>query len=147
MQRLLFVCLGNICRSPAADGIARLVAAERDLDWTIDSAGTGAWHVGSQPDQRMIEAAANRGIDLSTLRARQAVSADFHAFDHIFAMDRSNHSDLQHIRPHDSPAKLHLFLQDDNVPDPYYGGDDGFEQVLDMIQTRLETVFSELSDK
>lgn len=95
----------------------------------------------------MIAAAAGRGIDLTPLRARQAVSADFQAFDHIYAMDRSNHADLQHIRPHDSRAELHLFLQDNDIPDPYYGGDDGFEQVLDMIQTRLETVFRELSGK
>ena len=93
----------------------------------------------------MIAAAANRGIDLTRLRARQAVSADFYTFDHIFAMDRSNYADLQKIEPHDSRAKLHLFLQDADIPDPYYGGDDGFEQVLNMIQTRLETVFRELS--
>ena len=127
--------------------MARLIAARKGLDWTIDSAGTGAWHIGSPPDERMISAAASRGIDLTPLRARQAVSEDFHAFDHIYAMDRSNHADLQHIRPHDSPAKLHLFLDEDDVPDPYYGGEDGFELVLDMIQTRLDTVFRELFSK
>ncbi len=95
----------------------------------------------------MIAAAANRDIDLRPLRARQAVAEDFYAFDHIFAMDRSNHADLQQIRPHDGVAELHLFLPDGDVPDPYYGGDDGFEQVLDMIQTRLETLFIELSGK
>lgn len=125
--------------------MARLTVARNGLDWTIDSAGTGAWHVGSQPDERMIAAAVNRGVDLTPLRARQAVSADFHAFDHIFAMDRSNHADLQQIRPRDGQAELHLFLQNSDVPDPYYGGDDGFERVLDMIQTRLETLFRELS--
>lgn len=125
--------------------MARLMAARNGLDWTIDSAGTGAWHVGSQPDERMIAAAVNRGVDLTPLRARQAVSADFHAFDHIFAMDRSNYADLQQIRPRDGQAELHLFLQNSDVPDPYYGGDDGFERVLDMIQTRLETLFRELS--
>lgn len=125
--------------------MARLMVARNGLDWTIDSAGTGAWHVGSQPDERMIAAAVNRGVDLTPLRARQAVSADFHAFDHIFAMDGSNHADLQQIRPRDGQAELHLFLQNSDVPDPYYGGDDGFERVLDMIQTRLETLFRELS--
>jgi len=124
-----------------------MMAARKGLNWTIDSAGTGAWHVGSQPDERMIAAAANRGIDLTPLRARQAVSADFHAFDHVFAMDRSNYADLQQIKPHDGRAELHLFLQNSDVPDPYYGGDDGFEQVVDMIQTRLETLFRELSDE
>ena len=146
-RKILFVCLGNICRSPAADGIARRLTAQSGLNWTIDSAGTGAWHVGSQPDDRMITAAARRGVDLTLLRARQAVSADFHAFDHVFAMDRSNFADLQQIRPHDGLAELHLFLRNGDVPDPYYGGDDGFELVLDMIQSRIETLFSELSGK
>ncbi len=144
-MRLLFVCLGNICRSPAADGIARHLIAERGLDWTIDSAGTGAWHTGHPPDPRMIEAAAHRGIDLTTLRARQATSADFEAFDHIFAMDRQNHADLAAIQPAEASASLHLFLQTRDVPDPYYGGTDGFETVLDLIETRMQTVIDTLS--
>jgi protein-tyrosine phosphatase len=144
-MRLLFVCLGNICRSPAADGIARHLIAERGLDWTIESAGTGAWHAGNPPDPRMIEAAAARGIDLRPLRARQAIAADFHAFDHIFAMDRQNHQDLAAIRPADASADLHLFLETQDVPDPYYGGPDGFEAVLDMIETRMLSVIETLS--
>ena len=144
-MRLLFVCLGNICRSPAADGIARHLIAERGLDWTIESAGTGAWHAGNPPDPRMIEAAAARGIDLRPLRARQAKAADFHAFDHIFAMDRQNHQDLAAIRPADASADLHLFLETQDVPDPYYGGPDGFEAVLDMIETRMLSVIETLS--
>ncbi|MEL6862058.1 MAG: low molecular weight protein-tyrosine-phosphatase, partial [Pseudomonadota bacterium] len=120
MPRLLFVCLGNICRSPAADGIARRMAADRGLDWYIDSAGTGAWHVGNPPDPRMIEAAAMRGIDLTPLHARQAEPDDFLRFDHIFAMDRSNLADLSAIRPSNAPASLDLFLGDADVPDPYY---------------------------
>jgi protein-tyrosine phosphatase len=144
VTRLLFVCLGNICRSPAADGIARRLVRDRGLDWTIDSAGTGAWHVGSKPDSRMIAAARHRGIDLSPLRARQALPEDFYRFDHIFAMDHSNHADLADIRPEDATATLDLFLENAQIPDPYYGGDDGFDQVLDMLETGMEIVFQKL---
>lgn len=144
MPRLLFVCLGNICRSPAADGIARAMVSKHDLDWRIDSAGTGAWHAGSPPDPRMIEAAAERGIDLTPLRARQAEPDDFLRFDHIFAMDRSNLSDLTAMQPQNGRASLQLFLETDEVPDPYYGGPDGFERVLDLIEARMEILFRTL---
>lgn len=144
MQRLLFVCLGNICRSPAADGIARSLAAARGLDWQIDSAGTGAWHIGNPPDNRMVAAAAARGLDLSPLRARQAEPDDFLRFDHIFAMDEHNLADLEQIQPENARATLHLFLSRGNVPDPYYGGDDGFEHVLDLITDRMQTLFNHL---
>ena len=143
-MRLLFVCLGNICRSPAADGIARHIAARDRLDWQIDSAGTGAWHTGEPPDPRMIQTAAARGIDLTALRARQALPEDFYRFDHIFAMDHRNHADLEDICPEAATARLHLFLETDEVPDPYYGGDQGFEQVLDLIETRMEQLFRTL---
>lgn len=145
MPRLLFVCLGNICRSPAADGIARSLAAQRGLDWRIDSAGTGGWHVGDPPDARMVAAAAGRGIDLSPLRARQAEADDFLRFDHVFAMDENNLADLEHIRPPDAHASLNLFLPHDNVPDPYYGGPDGFERVLDLVSNRMQTLFETLA--
>ena len=145
MQRLLFVCLGNICRSPAADAIARAMAATRGLDWHIDSAGTGAWHVGNPPDNRMVTAAAARGLDLSPLRARQAQPDDFLRFDHIFAMDERNLADLEDVRPANASATLNLFLARGGVPDPYYGGDDGFEHVLDLITDRLETLFDQLA--
>lgn len=144
MTRLLFVCLGNICRSPAADGIARAMVAQQGLDWRIDSAGTGAWHVGYPPDNRMISTAAARGIDLSGLRARQAEPDDFLRFDHIFAMDESNLADLEQIRPPEATAELSLFLANADVPDPYYGGDDGFERVLDLICERMEILFHRL---
>ena len=85
----------------------------------------------------MVRAAAARGLDLSPLRARQAVAQDFHRFDHIFAMDRRNYADLDAIRPRDASARLHLFLESDDIPDPYYGGDDGFEHVLDLIEDRM----------
>ena len=144
MPSLLFVCLGNICRSPAADGIARALAAERGLNWRIDSAGTGAWHIGKMPDARMMSAAAARGIDLSPLRARQAEPDDFRRFDHIFAMDHSNLADLEQIRPVEATANLELFLAQGEVPDPYYGGADGFDQVLDLVSARMETLFTRL---
>lgn len=145
MKRLLFVCLGNICRSPAADGIARALAHDRGLDWQIDSAGTGGWHVGDPPDSRMAAAASARGIDLSPLRSRQAVAADFTRFDHVYAMDRSNLANLTEIRPGNAPASLDLFLGGAEVPDPYYGGPDGFEHVLDLIAARMETLFDQLT--
>ena len=144
MPSLLFVCLGNICRSPAADGIARALAAERGLDWRIDSAGTGAWHIGKMPDERMMAAAASRGIDLSPLRARQAEPDDFRRFDHIFAMDESNLADLEQIQPVKSKASLSLFLEQGDVPDPYYGGPDGFEHVLDLVSKRMQSLFNQL---
>ena len=146
MPRLLFVCLGNICRSPTADGVARRLADQRGLDWVIDSAGTGAWHVGNPPDPRMTAAAAKRGIDLAPLRARQAQAEDFLRFDHIFAMDQSNLADLERLCPSQATASLNLFLQDAEVPDPYYGGADGFEHVLDLISERMETLFETLAN-
>lgn len=145
MKSLLFVCLGNICRSPAADGIAKALANARGLDWQIDSAGTGGWHAGDPPDPRMIEAAAAREIDLSPLRARQAVARDFTRFDHVYAMDRSNFANLTAIRPSDASASLDLFLGHAEVPDPYYGGLDGFDRVLDLISARMEILFDQLA--
>lgn len=120
------------------------MVARSQLDWLIDSAGTGAWHVGEPPDPRMVSTASSRGIDLSPLRARQAVPDDFRRFDHIFAMDQQNYHDLQSIRPADAQASLHLFLGERDVPDPYYGGSDGFERVLDLVETRMKTVFADL---
>ena len=145
MKRLLFVCLGNICRSPAADGIAKALVDHRNLDWQIDSAGTGGWHVGDPPDPRMVEAAAARGIDLSLLRARQAIARDFSDFDHVYAMDRSNLSNLRALQPAGAHASLDLFLGDAEVPGPYYGGKDGFDHVLDLISARMETLFDHLT--
>ncbi|WP_339947150.1 low molecular weight protein-tyrosine-phosphatase [uncultured Albimonas sp.] len=140
MTRLLFVCLGNICRSPAAEGVARAMAEARGLKVEIDSAGTGGWHAGEPPDPRMREAAARRGYDLASLRARQLRRADFADFDHLLAMDKDNLATLERARPADARATLSLMLShapalpEREVPDPYYGGPGGFEHVLDLLE-------------
>lgn len=135
MIRILFVCLGNICRSPAAEGVVRHLANQVEFKHiAFDSAGTGGWHQGDPPDTRMTRAAAARGIDLAAQRARQVVAEDFIRFDHILAMDRQNLADLEALAPPDAAATLGLFIPEAEVPDPYYGGEDGFERVLDMVE-------------
>jgi protein-tyrosine phosphatase len=140
-MRILFVCLGNICRSPTAEGVLRHVAAREAAGLTldIDSAGTADYHIGEPPDLRSQRAAARRGIDLSTLRARQVTARDFNHFDLILAMDLANLRSLERIRPAGSRARLQLFLDyhpenagEREVPDPYYGDVDDFERVLDL---------------
>ena len=141
MVSVLFVCLGNICRSPTAEGVFRRVCQEQSVadQIRIDSAGTANWHAGKPPDARAVMAAKARGVDISGLRARQATAADFYDFDFVIAMDDSNVEDLEILRPADASAELHRFLAfagSDalrDVPDPYYGGDEAFEQVLDLI--------------
>ena len=143
--KVLFVCLGNICRSPTAHGVFQKMVDDANLQQQVlvDSAGTAAWHIGKSPDKRSISVAAQRGYDLSVLRARQACADDFYDFDYILAMDHSNFSDLQALQPTGAKAKLELFLQYAQtsaeastleVPDPYYGGGDGFQQVLDLAE-------------
>lgn len=142
MIKVLFVCLGNICRSPTAEGVFRELVRRQGLEGHIetDSAGTGSWHVGGPPDSRSAEAARRRGIDISDLRARQTEPADFERFDYLLAMDRQNHASLLAMCPPGHRGKLHMFLDfsDDatahEVPDPYHGGANGFEAVLDMIE-------------
>lgn len=140
MKSILFVCLGNICRSPMAEGVFRHVAAGRGLNVTVDSAGTGSWHVGNPPDDRAQRAAADRGIDISGLRARQVSSDDFDRFDLVIAMDDANVATLLRTAPGDAQNRIRLFLEFApgltvrEVPDPYYGGADGFDHVLDLIE-------------
>jgi len=139
---VLFVCLGNICRSPTAHGVFARQLADAGLadSVRVDSAGTGAWHVGQAPDARAIAAAAGRGYDLAGLRARQVRPADFDEFDHILVMDKKNLSHLQALQPAGYSGYLGLFLEFHphpptlEVPDPYYGGRDGFDQVLDLVE-------------
>jgi protein-tyrosine phosphatase len=141
-RRVLFVCMGNICRSPTAEGVFRKLVAERapDLDIEIDSAGTHGYHEGAPPDPRARRAAERRGVDLASLRARRVVATDFSYFELVLAMDEQN---LQHLLE-DCPAeyrdRVRLFLdfaphlERREVPDPYYGGSSGFEHVLDLVE-------------
>ena len=140
--RVLFVCMGNICRSPTAHGVFEaMVKAEGLSDLIeVDSAGTHAYHVGEPPDPRSQETALARGVDLSTQRARRAVSEDFERFDYVIAMDRDNHQILRAICPQGREARLSLFLsfipgqQSQDVPDPYFGGGKGFDLVFDLVE-------------
>ena len=141
--RVLFVCMGNICRSPTAEGVFRKLLDDEGLSEAIevDSAGTHAYHVGKQPDQRTIAAAMKRGVDISWRRGRQVARRDFDAFDLVLAMDRENHRDLVAVAGPKADGKLHLFLdfapeaKHREVPDPYFGSADGFETVLDLVET------------
>jgi protein-tyrosine phosphatase len=146
VTQVLFVCMGNICRSPTAEGVFRESVGRAGLAHAIraDSAGTGDWHVGSPPDRRAIQAARRRGYDLTALRARQVAPVDFARFAWILAMDRSNLRALEALRPTDFRGHLGLFLEFapdlgvDEVPDPYYGGPEGFERVLDLTERACE---------
>ena len=141
MMRVLCVCLGNICRSPTAEGVLRALAASEapELGLIVDSAGTASYHVGDPPDPRSVQAALGRGIDLSSLRARAVELRDFHEFDFVLAMDRDNLRVLEARRPANSRAALHRLLEFApelgrlDVPDPYYGGSADFETVLDLV--------------
>lgn len=133
------VCLGNICRSPLAEGILKHYIKKEKLDWFVDSAGTGAWHIGNPPDSRSIEVAKKHGLDISSQRARKIRSTDFEEFDIIFAMDSSNYNDLQRYALDDEEKeKIKLILnetepnQNNSVPDPYWD-DNGFEKVYQML--------------
>ncbi len=141
-MRILFVCLGNICRSPTAEVVFRAVASREapDIVLEIDSAGTAGYHVGEAPDHRTRQAAARRGYDLSALQARVVEPRDFEYFDLILAMDRENLRALERRAPPPARDRLRLFLEFapqtgiSEVPDPYYGGPNGFEDVLDLIE-------------
>ena len=136
---VLFVCLGNICRSPTAEGVFRHLVEERGLSErvVIDSAGTGSWHIGKPPDPRTIAAAGRRGYDLSALRARKVAEQDCAEHDFVIVMDTSNYEDVSALCPDCEVHRLLDFAPDHperDVPDPYYGGEDGFDEVLDMIE-------------
>ena len=153
MVSVLFVCLGNICRSPTAEGIFRdLVKREGLADQVaIDSAGTAAYHIGSPPDSRAQIEAKRRGIDISGLRGRQAHAADFQKFDYVLAMDTENHHNLSAICPLGAEDRLHMFLGFApsvglrDVPDPYYGG--GFDTVYDMIEVAAQGLPADIRNK
>ncbi len=142
MSRILLVCMGNICRSPTAEGIVNNIIINKGICGLIkvDSAGTHGYHIGEPPDPRTCEAALRRGIDLSGLRARKVVPEDFERFDLLLAMDRDNLALLRRGARPEHQAKLGLFMHyashfdAEDVPDPYYGGEQGFELVLDMVE-------------
>lgn len=153
-MRILFVCLGNICRSPTAEGVLRQKLQRAGLadNVQVASAGTGDWHVGKPPDSRSRRAALARGYDLSAQRAQQVSPADFKRYDLILAMDLANLRDLKALRPGDAQAELDLFLRRyegalDEVPDPYYDGDQGFEQVLDLVEHACDRLIDEIRER
>ena len=147
--KILMVCLGNICRSPLAEGIMRSKLSE---DFIVDSAGTGGWHAGELPDKRSISTAKGRGLDITNQRARQFKRSDFDTFDHIFVMDNSNYKDVLALAPNEeAKSKVKLILneifpnENVDVPDPYYGGQDGFENVFDMLDKACEEIARKLN--
>ena len=145
-MKVLFVCLGNICRSPTAEAVLRHVAtvAAPDIDWLVESAGTHGYHIGAPPDPRTVAAAQRRGIDMTSLRARVVEEADFHRFDLVLAMDEVNLAHLQAMRPANAAAEVGLLMDyaprlgRRDVPDPYYGSHKGFEEVLDLVEAAVE---------
>jgi protein-tyrosine phosphatase len=149
MKRLLFVCTGNICRSPTAEGIARHVITARRLTLSVDSAGTHGYHIGEPPDMRSTQTARRHGVDLSTLRARKIAPDDYHAFDILIAMDRGHLQWLEQRKPVTSRAELGLFMQlagagVQDIPDPYYGAQADFDQVFSLLSTHMPTVLENI---
>lgn len=144
--KILMVCLGNICRSPLAEGILR---SKLDSNFIIDSAGTGGWHAGQSPDKRSIETAKQYNIDISNQKARKFSISDFDLFDYIYVMDKSNYKDVINLAPDEAAkAKVALILGDSKeVPDPYYGGQEGFENVYYLLDQACEEIAKNLSAK
>ena len=146
-MRILFVCMGNICRSPTAEGVMRRLIEDEGLDIEVDSAGTGGWHAGEPPDERATVAAQRRGVTLEGA-ARQVKESDFRRFDLLVAMDRGNLRDLLDLAPdEEAREKVRLLVPDADVPDPYYGGDRGFETVLDMDESACRELLDELRER
>lgn len=151
-MKVLFVCMGNICRSPTAEGVFRHMLAESapHLEVYVESAGTHAYHVGEPPDKRAQAAARERGYDLSSIRARRVQDSDFEMFDYILAMDEDNHRLLVERCPAEHKAKIRYFLEfhaqapGPNVPDPYYGSSNGFDYVLDLVVEASRGLIKEL---
>lgn len=155
MVKVLFICMGNICRSPTAEGVFRAVVEEAGLShrFEIDSAGTHAYHIGEPPDQRAQQAALGRGVDLSNQRARRVKESDFEYYDFVLAMDRDNLGNLSYSCADEHSDKLQLFLDyaehmnESEVPDPYYGGPQGFEHVLDLIEAASRGLLEHIQAK
>jgi protein-tyrosine phosphatase len=152
---VVFVCMGNICRSPTAEAVFRHYVENAGMSGQImiDSAGTHDYHIGDKPDARAQRAAQQRGYDMSQLRGRQVGESDFRQFDYVLAMDRANLAILQNITPPGSDTRAQLFLEyarhhnEREVPDPYYGGADGFERVLDMVEDAAQGLLENIRQK
>jgi protein-tyrosine phosphatase len=147
-SKILMVCLENICRSPLAEGI---MSSKLSNDFIVDSAGTGGWHAGELPDKRSISTAKNRGLDITSQRARQFKISDFESFDYIYVMDNSNYKDVIALAPNEeAKSKVKLILneifpgENVDVPDPYYGGQDGFENVFNMLNEACDVIAGKL---
>lgn len=155
MVKVLFICMGNICRSPTAEGVFRKVVTDAGLDHLIhiSSAGTHRYHKGKAPDQRAQRAALQRGVDISLLRAKQVIRANIESYDYILPMDADNYRYLQEICPSGHEHKIRLFLEFaphlniSEVPDPYYGGQLGFEKVLDMVEEAAQGLLKHLTEQ
>jgi len=143
-MKVLFVCTGNICRSPTAEGVLRRLAEAENLKVHVESRGTHDYHVGEPPDERAQDHAKRRGYDLSAQRAKHFSTRDFEEFDLVLAMDRGHLRLLQRLCPPRHAAKLKLLLQEADVPDPYYGGPEGFEQVLDLVEAACRGLLANL---
>ena len=144
-MKILMVCLGNICRSPLAHGILQHIADNKNLDWEVDSAGTGDWHVGQCPDRRSIAVAKKYGVDISSQKAQHFTDRLFDKYDHILVMDRQNYKDVIRLaQSEEQKTKVSLFLDDDIVPDPYYD-DAMFEPVYAMVEKRCQDLILKLS--
>jgi protein-tyrosine phosphatase len=148
-MKVLMVCLGNICRSPLAEGILKHKLQEAGLHhWEVDSAGTGGWHAGEKPDSRSIRVARRYGIDISEQRARKIERSDFKQYDLILAMDRNNLEDLRHAAGQDSQVPIRLLMdyvdnpKTRDVPDPYHGGEEHFEQVFQLLNDACEQLLA-----
>jgi len=153
VKKVLFVCLGNICRSPTAEAVFRAKVMQQGLTDKVafDSCGTAGYHVGEAPDRRATDAAQKRGYPMSDLRARQLHDEDFEFFDYILAMDRSNYTHMKQRAPAHLHAKIELFLKysssdEREVPDPYYGGPEGFNHVLDLVEDACDGLLQRIQD-
>ena len=154
MSKILMVCLGNICRSPLAHGILAHKASIENLPIKVDSAGTGSWHVGSPPDPRSIATAKKYGIDISKQKARQFITHDFNYFDRIYVMDKSNLTDVLRLASSkEDSQKVELILKQFespevlSVPDPYYGGDQGFEHVYHLLDKACQQIINNIKNQ